>query len=136
MNLTDKQIAEVAGLLDCGMSCFYHLPTGTIEAHPDIENPYFDPEPWQELTDKIEKNWDEYESIEKMDKKAEFQLIEGFAFSVSIGEFRDKILEKISGRRPFQNFKLLIDSSPYRQDWFDFKMRSYIDHVKRQLLRS
>ena len=133
MKLSKEQISEIAELLDCGMICFYHRPTGTIESHPDPNRPFFDPEPWQDTIDRIENDWGNYDRFEKMDSTQGFQLMEDFAYSLTDEKFRDKIIERLSRRRPFRNFKNLIDSSDYRQSWFDFKKNAYIDFVKKQI---
>lgn len=133
MTLTDEHISEIAELLDCGMICFYHRPTGTIESYPDPDDLYFDPEPWQDIIDKIENNWSSYDRFEKMDSNQGFQVMENFAHSLTDINFRNRILNRLSKRRPFQNFKLLIDSSDYRQAWFDFKKQAYIEFVKQQI---
>jgi len=82
MTLTKEHILEIAELLDCGMICFYHLSTGTIESHPDPYGPYYDPEPWQDIIDKIENNWHNYIRFEKMDSNEGFRVMEDFAFSL------------------------------------------------------
>lgn len=133
MNLTDKQISEIGELLDCGMTCFYHIPTGEIESHPDPNDGYFDPEPWQDLIDKIESDWGNYERFVKMDSNESYQVMERFANSLTDTKFRDKVIESISRRRPFQNFKRLIHHSEYLQMWFDFKNQSYIEYVRAQI---
>jgi len=133
MNLTDKQISEIAELLDCGMTCFYHISTGEIESHPDPNDGYFDPEPWQDLIDKIENDWGNYEKFEKMDSNESYRVMERFANTLTDTKFKYKVMESISRRKPFQNFKRLIDSSDYRQKWFDFKNQSYIEYVKEQI---
>jgi len=133
VKITKEQISEIAELLDCGMICFYHRPTGTIESHPDPNSPFFDPEPWQDTIDRIENDWGNYDRFEKMDSTQGFQLMEDFAYSLTDEKFRDTIIEQLSRRRPFRNFKNLIDSSDYRQSWFEFKKNAYIDFVKKQI---
>jgi hypothetical protein len=133
MMLTDEHIAEIADLLDSGMICYYHRPTGTIEYYPDPDNLYFDPEPWQDVIDKVENDFDNYDRFEKMDSNEGFQVMENFAYSLTDNHFREQILNQLSKRKPFQHFKILIDSSDYRQDWFDFKRNAYIDFVKEQI---
>lgn len=133
MKLTEQHIEEIAELLDCGMICFYHRPSGTIESHPDPNGPYFDPDPWQDLMEKIDSEWMNYVRFEKMDSREGFQVMEDFAYSMTDSKFRDKLLDQLSKRKPFQNFKFTIDTSEYRQDWFDFKKKAYIDFVKQQL---
>ncbi|MBD3630295.1 hypothetical protein [Cyclobacterium sp.] len=129
----EKQIEEIADLLDCGMLCFYHRPTGTVESHPDPDDPFFDPEPWEDLMEKIEADWTNYDRFEKMDSREAYQVMENFAFSLDDVVFREEILHELSKRKPFQHFKMLIDDSEYRQDWFDFKKNAYIEFVKEQI---
>jgi len=132
MTLTEEKISKIAEELDCGLVCFYHRPTGTIESHPDPDYLYLDREPWQDIIDKIENDWDNYDRFEKMDSTEGFKVMEDFAHSLSDTDFRDKILERLARTKPFQNFKMLIDSSDYRQKWFDFKEKAYFDFVKQQ----
>ncbi|MGK7391226.1 MAG: UPF0158 family protein [Candidatus Cyclobacteriaceae bacterium M2_1C_046] len=133
MKPTEKHIEEIAELLDSGMICYFHLPTGTIEYHPDPNDPYFEPEFWQDTIDQIESDLDNYEQFEKMDSNQGFRIMEDFAYSLTDEKFKTKILDRLSQRKPFQNFKILIDSSTYRGDWFEFKKNAYIDWVKRQI---
>jgi hypothetical protein len=133
MTMTKEHILEIAELLDCGMICFYHLSTGTIESHPDPYDPYYDPEPWQDIIDKIENDWDNYIRFEKMDSNEGFRVMEDFAFSLPDLKFKEEILKRLTRRKPFQNFKALIDSSNYREEWFNYKKEAYIEFVKRQI---
>ncbi len=133
MALSEEHIEEIAGLLDCGLVCFYHRPTKTIEYHPDSEEFYSVPEPWHDILDKIQADRNNYIRFEKMDSNQGFRVMEDFAWSLTDIDFRDQILARLSKRKPFQNFKFLIDSSEYRQDWFDFKKKAYIEWVKEQI---
>jgi hypothetical protein len=133
MTLTHEHIAEIAELLDCGMICYYHRATGTIEYHPDPDNMYFEPEHWQDTIDKIENDQDSYDRFEKMNSNQGFQVMENFAYSLTDKDFQNEILDRLSRRKPFQNFKILIDSSDYRQAWFEFKSKAYIAFVERQI---
>lgn len=131
--MTNEHISEIAEMLECGMICFFHRPTGAIEYHPDPDDPYFEEEMWEDVIGKIEDDLDNYDRFEKMDSNQGFRVMENFAHSLTDTKFRSRILERLSGAKPFQSFKMLIDSSDYRQDWFDFKKQAYIDFVKRQI---
>jgi hypothetical protein len=133
MKLPQDLITEIASELECGMLCFYHIPTGTLESHPDPDDPYFDPEPWQDIMDKIESDRDNYIRIEKMNSHEAYEVMENFAFSLSDTDFKDRIFDRLSKRKPFQNFKHLVENSKYRQAWFDFRTQAYVKWVKRQL---
>ena len=133
MKITDKQIEEIAEELECGMVCFYHRPTGTIESYPDFDDPFFEAEPWQDIIDKIENDAENYDRFEKMDSTEGFQVMENFAYSLTDINFRDQILDRLEKRKPFRNFKFLVESSNYRQDWFDFRKQANIEFVKQQI---
>lgn len=133
MTLTDEHIAEIAEWLDCGMICYFHQPTGMIEYHPDPLDPYFEEEMWEDIIDKVESDWNNYILFNKMDSNQGFEVMEDFADSMTDTRFKEQIIYRLSNRKPFQNFKILVESSEYRQDWFDFKKNAYIDFVKRQL---
>ena len=133
MKLTENQISEIAELLDAGLICFFHRPTGSIDYHPDPLDPYFDAEPWQETIDKIEELWDDYERIDKMDSNTAFRVMEAFADSINEKKVKSKLYNLLSRPKPFSNFKAEVETSIYRQDWFDFKKEAYIDWVKKQI---
>jgi len=133
MTLSDEHILKIAELLECGMICFYHRPSGTVESHPDPDDIYSDMEGWEDTIDKIENDRDNYETFKKMSSNEGFEIMEKFANSLADSSFKDKVLGRLSRRKPFQNFKMLIDSSDYRQNWFEFKKNAYIDFVKEQV---
>ena len=35
VTISPTQIKEIAGELDAGMKCFYHIPTGEVKRYPD-----------------------------------------------------------------------------------------------------
>ncbi|MEP4534115.1 MAG: UPF0158 family protein [Cyclobacteriaceae bacterium] len=133
MKPTEEHIKEIAELLDCGELCFFHEPTGTIEHHPDPDHEYFEPEPWQETMNKINADLSNYLKFEKMDSRQGFRVMEDFANSLSDENFQTRLFELLSERKPFSKFKWAIDNSNYRQNWFDFKEKAYINWVREQL---
>jgi len=133
MKLTDNQIREIAELLECGHQCFVHKPTRTIEYHPDPLDSFYDPEPWQDLIDKIEENWNDYERFEKMDSSKAFRVMEDFVDSLDNDDLNKRFEYALSRPKPFRNFKYEIDQSEYRQAWFDFRLNANIEWVKEQL---
>ena len=47
--------------------------------------------------------------------------MEGFADKVPDGRLQQKLINALNKKRPFANFKYIIDNSVYRQDWFDYR---------------
>ena len=133
MNLSEKDVEEIASLLECGEHCFVHQNTGEIEHYPDPNDVYFDPEPWQEVMDKVEDDWDNYLAFEPMDSRQGFKVMEDFAESLSDRHFQEKLFRLLSEHKPFSKFKRAVDYSDYRTEWFEFKKQANIKWVKEEL---
>lgn len=56
--------------------------------------------------------------------------MEKFAQALTDLSFGNQLLIQLSGHKPFQNFKRLMDTSVYQQDWFGFKKKANVDGVK------
>ncbi|RUA33204.1 MAG: hypothetical protein DSY77_10890 [Bacteroidetes bacterium] len=133
MILPEHKIKEIVDWLGTGMLVFYHKETGDVLYHPDPDNPYFEPELWQDQIDEIEKDRDKYLKFESMDSRQSFKVMEHFADSLSDLKFKGMLYDRLSRKKPFQNFKMLVESSDYRQDWFDFRDNASIEWMKEQL---
>lgn len=133
MNIPEHNIKEIAEWLNTGMMVFYHKETGEIKYHPDPDAPYFEPELWQEEIDKIENEREKYLRFESMESHQAFKVMEHFADSLADLKFKGMVYDRLSRKGPFQNFKILVESSEYRQAWFDFRDSANIEWVKEQL---
>jgi hypothetical protein len=95
---------------------------------------YTDTECWQEDIDEIEENYSDYFVIEKMNSTEAYKIMEGFTESLEDNPLYNKLINALNRRKPFQNFKWIIDNSgEYRQKWFDYKSKYYISWVKEKI---
>lgn len=133
LKLNDHQINEIAGLLDCGLVCFFHTKDGTIESHPDDMDLVDDHELWQEVIDKIELDFDKYIKFVKMDGSQSFRVMVDFVDKIDSVDFRTKLIDILDRSKPFRHFKHAIEHSDYRQQWFDHKDEMYKNWVREQL---
>jgi hypothetical protein len=134
ISLTKDQIKEIAEQLDCGMRCYVDKETGAIQTTPDFDNWYTDDELWTNVLNELEKNWDKYVEIERMESHDSFDLMADFAESVDSRELRDSLINALNKKHPFRNFKWVVDNSgKYRQKWFDFKNQRLIEWVEKKL---
>ena len=131
--IDEAVIGDIADYLDMGMQCFYHLPTGTMEYHPDMDNSDVEPEWWQEVLDKIKAERNNYFEIKPMVSRGGFQIMEDFAEAQTDPKFKTLLLERLRMRKPFRNFRDAVDESEYRDDWFAFKKKIYMDWVREQI---
>ena len=133
MKITSKQINEIAQELEAGMKVYINKETLEIKPILDWEDSYGDSELWDEELEDIDKNWASFLVIEKMESWEAFKVMEEFIEEVE-DERLSEDLAKILGRKsPFANFKAEVESSPYRQNWFDFRLKRYEDYVREQL---
>jgi hypothetical protein len=135
INLTKNQIKEIAEQLDCGMRCYINKETGEIKAVINFESWQTDDrEPWEDVLNDLDENWDKYVEIERMESHESFEIMADFGENVDSRELRDSLINALNRKHPFQNFKWVVDNSgPYRQKWFDFKNQRLIEWVKDQL---
>ena len=124
IKLSENQIEEIADYLDCGLICLYNIETKEI-----ITITEFDDYP-----DSDEFNWDDIIEFEKMNSNDSFDLMIYFVEQLNDCLLKEKLINVLNRSKPFKNFKFQIDNSDeYRQKWFDFKNKSYVEYVKLQL---
>jgi hypothetical protein len=130
MKLTEIQIKEIADYLDSGMRCFYHINTSEIEFIPDFQELgviWENEEPWKDILNKLDENFDDYFEFEKITSHDSFEIMADFAETVDNLTLKDRLFNALNKPKPFRNFKWEIDNSEeYRQKWFDYKNQRII----------
>ena len=121
-------VAEVADNLSAGEVCFINTDTLEMESVPDTV--LDDPEEFEAMTgetvDSLGLKHDEWKNclqIDPLESRESFRIMEGFADYVTDNKFQQKLINALNRKRPFANFKYLVDNSEYRQDWFDFRQQ-------------
>jgi hypothetical protein len=133
MKLNAENIKTIAEDLQTGMNIYINRETLEIRNVINLDDLYGDTEFWEEELEKIEKEWTDYIVIEKLESREAFRIMELFAEEAQDERFRSDLIKILQRRSPFANFKAEVESSEYRQQWFDFKTRQYIHYVKEQL---
>ena len=135
MKITEKQIEEIAENLDCGMRCYYNIKTGEIETLIDFDHwESADEELWEEEAKEIEENLNDYIEFTGLESHESFSIMEDFTESIDNEELRRELINALNRPKPFRNFNERIDNSgDYRQQWFDYKKKRFIEHVKEQI---
>ena len=130
-----KVIHDIAEMLDCGHICFlntdtlehFDIPQGILE---DLDG-YDDDGLFQKDLDKVDE-WKNVLRFEPLHSHESFRIMEQFAHQLDDEKFQDKLTNALERRKPFANFKNLVDDSDYRQDWFDFKQAKFEEYVFEQ----
>ena len=80
IKLTEEQIKEIAGNLDCGFTCYYNKLTGEIKSIPNTDNWIgIDENPWKEEQDELDENWSDYIEFENFSSRNSYDLMVDFA---------------------------------------------------------
>lgn len=132
MKITSKQINEIAQELEAGMKVYLNRKTLDFKTILDWDD-LTDTDFWDEELEKIENEWSDYIVLEKMDSRDGFQVMEYFIDEVKDQRLREYLIKILNRKSPFANFKAEIESSDYRQEWFDFRTHSYENYVREQL---
>lgn len=135
MQLTKQQIKEIAENLDCGEICYYNLKTGEIKTLPDFSSyDETDMEIWEESINEIEQSIDDYFVFERFQSYQSYEIMADFAETVEDINLQKKLFNALNRPKPFRNFMWNIDNSgDYRQKWFQFKNKRYIQWVTEQI---
>lgn len=135
---TEEQIREIAEYFDTGLLPFFNIKTGKIEAIPDFDKLLgveFDPD-WQPIIEQIEENPDDWVAFEKFESWESYKMMESFIATVDDEKLGQELYAAIQKRKPFSSFKWVInDAGEFRQKWFDFKEKYFMNHVRRQIKR-
>jgi hypothetical protein len=131
----NKVVKEIAGSIDAGMVCYLNPDTLEIDefyhellSNPDLyeSNTGFSID---ELNPKYTQ-WEKYITIEPLESNESFRIMEKFAEQVDNPRLRNQLVNALNNRKPFANFKRIIDNSEYRQDWFNFKDEQLQNYVR------
>jgi hypothetical protein len=129
-------IKEIAQELDCGNDCYYNSKTDEIIAIPNFSN-FPEEEEFRkhfktELKT-VKKNKADLIKIKSLESFENFKIMEQFIDQITDTQFKAELINSLQKKKPFQNFKHLIDNSNFRQKWFDFKKIELERIVENQL---
>ena len=133
MKITIKQIHEISQDLQCGFKTFVNRETYEIKSIVDPNEIYSDSEIWEEELEKLENEWTDYSTISKMESWEAFQIMENFIEEIKDNRLKEYLIKILNRKSPLANFKAEVESSAYRQIWFEFRDLKYEEYVKKQL---
>ena len=129
MNKPDQKIiSEIAQELDCGNECYFNQKTKELICLPNADlmatagEDYYK-EMFQDDFKKIESQKKDLIKFEVLESFESFKIMEDFKNQVEDDKFQQNLDQALNKRKPFQNFKNLIDNSEYQEQWFEFKQR-------------
>ncbi len=137
--ITEELINDIAQDLDTGLCVFVHRKTLETISYPNPDEYSEDEmEAWQEDIDKVENNADDYFEVRRWQGFDMHDIMSDFVEEIVVQPvLKARLTEALQGRKPFQNFKFLIDNSgDIRESWFSYKLQREMDWVRRAVQRS
>lgn len=110
---------------------FINIETLEVDTHASED--YFS---WGDEEDSAQEaieNPDKFLPIENIHSSVGFRVMEDFIETVNNTGLQKQLVEALRRKRPFANFKHLIDNSSERQNWFDFRDDAYAAIAKQWL---
>ena len=126
-----KLVHDVAENIDCGLVCFINpetleveeIPKGMVDGFSDFSlNSELDDEEDDEQKF-LHEDWESCISVEPRESNESFKIMEKFVDEVNDKNLKNKLVNTLNNRRPFANFKNIVESSNYRNEWFAFKQK-------------
>jgi hypothetical protein len=126
-------VKQVAESIDCGKICHINPKTLKIEDIPkDLIHDIYEEEEEEEeeLRFGLQFNkWENCITIEPPESHESFEIMEGFVNQIPNGPLKSRALYALQNRKPFANFKTLIENSQLRASWLDFKKKKLEEYV-------
>ena len=138
-----KLINGIAQSINAGLVCYVNMQTmEMIEIYKEMFDVYdldFEDKEEDEIDevakvlkndlDKIE-SWDKKLEIEPLYSNESYKIMEYFIGDIiPKGSLQEKLYNAINRRKPFANFRYIVDDSEYLQDWYDYKQNYLEKHV-------
>jgi hypothetical protein len=121
-----KVVHEIAEYLDCGLTCYLNPDTLELEYIPkNLDNP----EEYELMTGESYENLFKHESwnrcivFEPPESHESFKIMKRFIAEVDDRKLQDSLVDALNKKRPFAHFKNIVETSSFRQAWFDFKQQ-------------
>ena len=124
--ISEETVREIAEMLDCGHICY--LNPDTIET-VFVLNPasweYYEESEMDTVNLEKVDSWERRITLTPPESFESFKFMERFVDELPESEssLQNKLISALSHSHPFARFKAVIDSCPYRQEWFDYKQK-------------
>lgn len=113
------------------MRSFINLESLEIDIHP--EEDYFSFGDMEDTAREAINNPDKFLALETVRPSQSFKIMEAFVDTVKDRGLKLRLLQALERKKPFANFKNIIDNSPLPQNWFDFRDEAYTEFAKEWL---
>lgn len=132
-----KLIGNITDSIDCGMTCYVNTDTLEMEevhqawiGQGMYSSTFVEDEELDEkyVSEFKHYGWKNKFLVEPLESHESFKIMERFVDQVS-EKMQGKLVNALNRKHPFANFKIIVESSEVRQQWFDFKKKEIKRYV-------
>jgi transcription termination factor NusB len=125
-------VHTVAENIDCGLVCFINpetleveeIPKGMVDGFSDFSlNSELEEDEDEDEQKILHQDWETCITVEPRESNESFKIMEKFVDEVNDKNLKNKLINALNNRKPFANFKNIVESSDHRKEWFAFKQR-------------
>ena len=102
---------------------FINMETPEVEIH--AAEYYFEENEMEDTAQAALNNPDKFFPVEHSTSSKAFGVMEAFVETLRDNGLRSQLINALQRKKPFANFKYIIDNSPLRQEWFQFRDEAY-----------
>ncbi|MFZ4724197.1 MAG: hypothetical protein ACOYMD_01985 [Paludibacter sp.] len=128
----EKLLKQIAQTIDGGCICY--LNTDTLEMEDfaadlmDQLNEY--DEGMEDEIPMKNSTWENCFEICPLESHESFGIMENFMFQLTDKKLQNVLSNALNRKKPFANFKRIVESSTQRKAWFEFKDNELQKHVR------
>jgi hypothetical protein len=121
-----REVAEAMSMNN--MRSFINMETLEVDIHAGKDHFFFEDE--EDTAREALANPDKFLAIEPLSSSDSFRVMEAFTETVNDKGLQRNLIRALERKRPFANFKFVIDNSLIRQTWFQFRDEAYMNIAK------
>lgn len=129
-----KAVRELANSLLAGLICYFNPDSLEIEEIPELH--IDDPEEFAFMTgengnsfEMTHTSWERYIQIRPMDSHESYNVMLHFTDEVTDKRLQNTLYEALDRKRPFANFKYIVENSGFSQQWIKFRQKQWESYV-------
>ncbi len=112
-----REVGEAMSMSN--MRCFINRETMEVDVHVGEDAYTFDET--EDTAAEARNNPDKFLALDAIPAHESFRMMEAFIDTVKDKSLQAKLISALGRKRPFANFKHIIDNSKLRQHWFDYR---------------
>ena len=123
------EVGEAMAMGEC--RSFIDMETLKVDIHASED--YFTSNGEEDFAEEALEHPEKFLELEPLRSSQSFKVMEAFVETVKDKGLQGQLVQSLEGKKPFANFKIIIDNSSVRQDWFEFRNKAYAEIAKEWL---